>query len=97
MGISRDLEDHERMSIRFSDGTSAEANVILGADGIHSNVRNYVVLGDEGNQITGPVRIGFTNTVAYRGLVPVTKLNELGVKIVMNKTPLSWGGDGKVC
>jgi 2-polyprenyl-6-methoxyphenol hydroxylase-like FAD-dependent oxidoreductase len=68
--------------LRFADGTSADADVIVGADGVHSVVRPHVV---------GPVRGRYSGTVGYRGLVPVEEMPSLP-----DPTPLQfWAGPGR--
>src|SRR5205823_9917590 len=47
--------------VSFANGASAQADLIIGADGIHSELRPYVYASSE------PV---FSGSVAYRGLVP---------------------------
>src|SRR5262249_47923765 len=49
-------------SARFADGTEIEADVIIGADGIHSAVRASLI---------GPDEPRFTGKVCWRLLVPV--------------------------
>ncbi|KJA25002.1 hypothetical protein HYPSUDRAFT_38372 [Hypholoma sublateritium FD-334 SS-4] len=72
--------------IFFSDGTTYDADVIVGADGIKSTVRSSVVeSGPEG-------RIGFSNTYAYRGVMPVDALKAAGVKVAVEARPLLWIG-----
>ncbi len=56
--------DEEGASVICQDGTSYHADVVIGADGIKSNVRKYII-DDE------PVSDHF---VAYRGTVPVEKV-----------------------
>ena len=53
------------LNARFADGTSAEADVIIGADGINSKVRE-LLLGHEEPQYTG--------YVAYRSIFPLARL-----------------------
>jgi salicylate hydroxylase len=48
--------------LRFADGTTAEADLVVGADGLRSAVRGHVIATDE------PV---FSAMSCYRGLVPV--------------------------
>jgi salicylate hydroxylase len=50
---------------RFSDGTSIEADVVVGADGIHSVVRE---------SLFGPEAPHFTGLSCWRGLVPLDAL-----------------------
>src|SRR6185437_413685 len=47
---------------RFADGTEVEADVIIGADGIHSAVRT---------SLFGPDAPRFTGKVCYRSVVPM--------------------------
>jgi len=51
---------------RFADGTEVEADVIIGADGIHSAVRT---------SLFGPDAPRFTGKVCYRSVVPMKKLS----------------------
>jgi salicylate hydroxylase len=47
--------------VTFANGAVAEGDIVIGADGIHSDVRQHVV---------PPSRPVFSGSVAYRGLVP---------------------------
>jgi len=86
-------DDGSEVIMQFSDGTSTSADVVLGADGVRSVTRTYVVSGPEGFTSPGRfVRTSFTNTIAYRGLVPNAKVVESRMKTVMNKTPICWVG-----
>jgi salicylate hydroxylase len=49
----------------FDTGVTARADVVLGADGIHSTVRALVL---------GPESPRFSGSIAYRGLAPVERL-----------------------
>jgi salicylate hydroxylase len=51
--------------IRFANGASAEADVVVGADGIHSELRPHVF---------PPSKPVFHGTISYRGLVPRERL-----------------------
>jgi salicylate hydroxylase len=55
----------ERVAIRFETGEVAHAAFVIGADGIHSNVRQCLFGADVAE---------FTGCVAWRGLVPMEKL-----------------------
>jgi salicylate hydroxylase len=63
------LVDHgDRVEAHFDNGVSVSADVLIGADGIHSVVRHALF---------GPEAPRFTGCVAYRGLVPVDRLRHL--------------------
>lgn len=51
--------------VTFANGATAEADVVLAADGIHSELRPYV------HPPSNPI---FHGTISYRGLVPVERL-----------------------
>lgn len=55
-------------SIAFADGSTVAADVVVGADGVHSVVREYVAPGE------GP---RYSGTSAFRGLVPRSALPSL--------------------
>ena len=66
--------------ISFVDGSSASADVVIGADGVHSAVRKYV-LGEEHPAL----RPQFTGAVAYRGVVPMERVVAiLGEEVAAN-------------
>lgn len=54
--------------IRFEDGSEAEADAVVGADGIHSVVRH---------SLFGPDEAVFSGTSGYRALVPMDRLRHL--------------------
>ncbi|OVZ60667.1 salicylate hydroxylase [Pigmentiphaga sp. NML080357] len=58
-------EGADGITVRFEDGSSRRVDVLVGADGIHSTVRKYL-LGDEYPEFTG--------VVAYRAVVPASRL-----------------------
>lgn len=51
----------DRAKVTFANGATAEADIVIGADGIHSEMRPFVY------PPSNPV---FSGTVAYRGTVP---------------------------
>jgi salicylate hydroxylase len=59
-------EESERLVMKFSDGTMAEADAIIGCDGIKPRVRQ-IILGDD-HQYAHSV---YTHKYAYRGLIPM--------------------------
>ncbi|WP_230859464.1 FAD-dependent monooxygenase [Actinoplanes aureus] len=67
---------------RFADGPRVEADVLLGADGIHSAVRQGLF---------GPDQARFTGCVAYRGVVPAERLRHLNLEV----TAQIWLGPGR--
>ena len=54
-------QDAGRAIVGFANGTTATADVVIGADGIHSVLQGFVV---------EPAEPVFSGVVAYRGLVP---------------------------
>jgi salicylate hydroxylase len=65
----------------FEDGTAVTADLIVGADGIHSTVRTALF---------GPEKPRFSGHVAYRGLAPVERLAHLGLE----RVGTAWLGPG---
>ncbi|KZP07956.1 FAD/NAD(P)-binding domain-containing protein [Athelia psychrophila] len=67
------------ITMRFNDGTTAECDVLIGADGIKSAVRATLIsnLAKEGKvtkeEATQPNPV-WSGTVAYRGLIPKERL-----------------------
>ncbi|WP_431873548.1 FAD-dependent monooxygenase [Amycolatopsis sacchari] len=57
---------HPRPLVRFADGTAATADVVVGADGIHSAVRGATV---------AETAARFSGMCAYRALVPADALS----------------------
>jgi 2-polyprenyl-6-methoxyphenol hydroxylase-like FAD-dependent oxidoreductase len=56
----------QEMKLEFQDGTTSTANLVVGADGIHSVVRSQYLEDDA----------VFSGYVAYRGLIPMDKVRE---------------------
>jgi salicylate hydroxylase len=54
-------QDDDGARVTFANGAVAEADIVVGCDGIHSEMRPFVY---------PPSRPVFSGTVAYRGLVP---------------------------
>jgi 6-hydroxynicotinate 3-monooxygenase len=55
----------DALKIRFADGTSAEADVVIGADGVNSKVRELLL---------GPEPPKYSGFVAYRSVFPTARL-----------------------
>ncbi|CAD6445839.1 c32b138c-97f9-471c-9989-03e3b1b9f541 [Sclerotinia trifoliorum] len=73
-------ERGDRLLMTFQDGTTAEADAVIGCDGIKSRTR-HIVLGDD-HKATLPV---FTGKYAYRGLIPMEKaINAVGESLARN-------------
>jgi salicylate hydroxylase len=62
----------DRVEVRFHNGATAEADVVVGADGIHSTVREVILGKDQPH---------FSGHVAYRGLVPAARVAHLGLEV----------------
>ena len=60
------------VSLRFADGATAVADVVVGADGIHSVVREALL---------GPEAPRFSGNSAWRGLVPADRVADLGLPV----------------
>ncbi|CAF9924864.1 MAG: hypothetical protein ALECFALPRED_002851 [Alectoria fallacina] len=82
--------------VHFKDGTTAIADAVIGADGVHSTVRAHLL----GKEAAKPV---FAGSVAYRALVPMDKaVEKLGEEFAGNafflcgrgKASLSYPTDG---
>ena len=66
--------------MRFTNGETAEADAVIGADGVHSVVRETLF---------GPEKPAFTGRVAYRTVFPARLLNGLNVDACVKW----WGPD----
>lgn len=81
-------ETEDGVALHFKDGTTINADVAIGADGVHSKVREFL----HGVESANPV---FSGAVIYRGLVPMDKAIEvLGSEHAQNATMLC--GPGKL-
>ncbi len=77
--------------ISFTDGTKHKADIVIGADGVRSVTRNYVV--GEGVQ----KHMVYTNTIAYRGLISLEDLKAAGLQTELETRPIMFVGLNKVC
>ena len=77
------LDDHgDRVEARFESADPVTADVLVGADGIHSVVREILF---------GPQDAHFTGCAAYRGLIPSERLADLELEV----TSQVWMGPGR--
>lgn len=60
-------QSDDGVTLSFADGSSSTADVLVGADGVHSAVRQAMF---------GPDHPLFTGCMAWRGLVPMARLPE---------------------
>ncbi|CZS94794.1 related to salicylate 1-monooxygenase [Rhynchosporium agropyri] len=68
------IEEHQDgVTLRFADGSSADAGVLAGCDGIKSMVREYVLGGLHPSQVA-PVYAG---AYCYRSVVPISEAYEI--------------------
>ena len=81
-GIVDDRARSGKIKIRFEDGTVAEADAVLGCDGIKSRTREVLV--GEGQPGSRPT---YTHRYVYRGLIPMQDAIEaLGSEKAENAT-----------
>jgi salicylate hydroxylase len=82
-----------RVMLHFTDGTTHEADVVAGADGVRSNVRKFVA-GEEASTKS----IAYSNCAAYRGLTTIEALQTAGVEtsLPVGSWPICWMGNGQV-
>ncbi len=66
------VDDGDRVVAQFENGARISADVLVGADGIHSAVRRILF---------GPEKPNFTGCMCYRGLVPAEKLAHLEIPV----------------
>ncbi|KAF9270738.1 salicylate hydroxylase [Marasmius fiardii PR-910] len=82
------ITESGRARIQFSDDTTYDADLVIGADGIRSVTRKFVV--EENTR-----SLVFANTVAYRGLVPWEDLVRAGIQTDLSVQPTCFVGAGK--
>jgi 2-polyprenyl-6-methoxyphenol hydroxylase-like FAD-dependent oxidoreductase len=70
-----------KAALTFADGTEIEAGAVIGADGVHSLVRDFVA---------GPTAPRFTGRLAYRTTFPASLLRNLDIGTSRTKW---WGRD----
>jgi salicylate hydroxylase len=75
------VQHGDRVKVEFQNGATYDGDVVIGADGVHSRVRE-AILGSESPRFSGHV--------AYRGLVPAARVAHLGIETVAS----AWWGPG---
>ncbi|KAI0756258.1 FAD/NAD-P-binding domain-containing protein [Daedaleopsis nitida] len=94
--ISEHPTEPARLVLHFADGSTHETDVVLGADGIKSAVRRFVVDCGAAATATGTdTRVAFSNTAAYRGLIPYAALKAAGFKTQLTSRPACFIGPSK--
>jgi salicylate hydroxylase len=76
------VDQGDHVEATFENGLHISVDALVGADGIHSTVRDVLF---------GPEKPHFTGCVAYRGLVPASRLTHLDLEV----TCQVWMGPGK--
>jgi len=74
--------DDQGVSVTLSDGRAVQGDCLIGADGIHSKIRE---------QMVGPDAPIFTGNVAWRAVVPIEALGA----VAPNPTACVWMGRGR--
>jgi len=79
--VVRIAQDGGKVALAFADGSAVSADAVIGADGVHSLVRQHVGITD---------RPRFTGRVAYRTTFPAARLR--GAEVGRSRTKW-WGAD----
>ena len=74
-------QDRHRVTLRFTNGAIVHADALIGADGVHSIIRETLL---------GPEQPRFTGRVAYRTTFPASRLGDARITPVRTKW---WGPD----
>jgi salicylate hydroxylase len=75
------MQDRDRVALHFENGETAYGDVLVGADGVHSRIRQALF---------GPDQPKFTGIIAWRGVIPIEKLPRHMVRMVGT----NWVGPG---
>jgi salicylate hydroxylase len=70
------------VDVAFADGTGTSADIVVGADGIHSTIREALF---------GPDQAVFKNCIAFRGLIPRARVADLSIPVEAQ----IWMGPGR--
>jgi 6-hydroxynicotinate 3-monooxygenase len=78
--LSRIDSSASAVRLFFEDGSQAEADLVIGADGLNSKVRDHLL---------GPEKPHYTGHIAHRAIFPATLLNGLPIRACTK-----WWGPG---
>ena len=78
--LSRIDSSPSAVRLFFEDGSQAEADLVIGADGLNSKVRDHLL---------GPEKPHYTGHIAHRAIFPATLLNGLPIRACTK-----WWGPG---
>jgi 6-hydroxynicotinate 3-monooxygenase len=78
--LSRIDNSGSAVRLFFEDGGQAEADIVIGADGLNSTVRDHLL---------GPEKPRYTGQIAHRAIFPATRLNGLPIRACTK-----WWGPG---
>ncbi|GJE99501.1 FAD/NAD(P)-binding domain-containing protein [Phanerochaete sordida] len=88
----RIIESPRGAILHFQDGSTASAEVVLGADGLRSTVRRYVTRsGDTGLD----PHLKFSGTICYRAYIPMDAILAAGTTLDFSNQPFWFLGKGK--
>ncbi|KZV60116.1 FAD/NAD(P)-binding domain-containing protein [Peniophora sp. CONT] len=82
------VDGSDRARLRFADGSTYEADVVIGADGIKSVIRTQIFGSGDDHLVD-------TGASAYRGQVHTKDLLDAGLKEETLRSPLLWMGTDK--
>ena len=82
--VTRYTQNANGVFVELADGSAMQADVLIGADGIHSPIREKML---------GPDKPVFTGNVAWRAVVPINRLGD----VAPHPTACAWMGPGKHC
>lgn len=75
------VDEGEQVRILFANGREAASDLVIGADGIHSTIREAII---------GPDRPRFSGFCAYRGIMPAERFERIGEEL----SAACWLGPG---
>ncbi len=80
--VVRFEQDAESVTLHMQDGSSIRGRALIGADGVHSPIRH---------QMFGDGRAEYSGCMAWRGVIPVTKLTQR----LLRNVGTNWVGPGR--